>query len=316
MSFQIKMEPKVSVIVPVLNRENLIERCLDSIVNQTVKPFEIIVVDNGSTDSTVNVIERWIESNQEKDISLKLLHQSVKGACMARQKGLEMATGDYVSFFDSDDEMHLDLIEKTINGIINYPDSDIICWKCRINHLDGLKRIPNFMPLKPFEGHLVHAFLMTSNWLAKRSYVLKNGGWSKRIFVWDDFELGLRLLLPNPVITPINEVLAEIYSQEDSITGTDFSSKEGQWETTINELERVAQASNHVSKDKIIKILNYRRAILAAHYYKEGNIKGAEKLMKEALSKASFKNKFFLKFSYYYTRHGLRGAWRLIRSFY
>lgn len=305
------MEKKISVIVPVYNRENLILRCLDSIVNQISKPDEIIVVDNGSTDHTYNVIKIYIERNPI-EINIRLISESRKGASRARQTGLENAIGEYVIFFDSDDEMSPVLIKRVREKLKETPVVDIICWKNRIHMLNGKTRIPPFNIKSPVENHLIHTLLRTLGYAVRKDFLMKAGGWVKTLNVWDDLELGLRLLLADPSIVGIKEILTEIYSQEESITGSNFSSKEGEWEFTLSEMEKENEKHDHPRKEKIRKILNYRKVILAAFYYRENNVEASRRLLKEALSPRSLKDKLLLKFSYHYTRKGLRGAWRIV----
>lgn len=308
--------PDISIIVPAWNREDLIERCLDSVLTQTMKPYELIVVDNASTDKTYETVENWMKRHGDSGMVFKLLKECRKGAWAARQTGLENASGEYMIFFDSDDIMKPSLIEKAISEIQNHSCIDIVCWKACIHQLDGNKKIPPFIFLKPLEGHLIHTLLRPQGYIVKKDFIEKAKGWSKPLEVWNDLELGLRLLINNPSIAGIDEILADIYAQEESITGRDFSSKEGAWEKTLDEMEIVANTSNYPQKNKIKKILNYRRAILAAHYYRENNIKGAEKLISKTVRDTSFFERLLLKFSYHFTRFGLRGAWRIVGNFY
>ncbi|MCH5241291.1 MAG: glycosyltransferase family 2 protein [Muribaculaceae bacterium] len=308
--------PKISIIVPVWNRQDLIERCLDSILNQTVKPYEVIVVDNGSTDRTFEKVDHWMQKNSEKGIRFKLLSEPKSGACQARQKGLENSEGEFINFFDSDDEMRPALLETAINKIQENPKSHIICWSCRINLLDGSKKIPTVINKNLLESHLVHALLRPQGYIVRKDFLINAGGWSKPIKVWNDYELGLRLLLKEPSIIFVNQQLAEIYSQTESITGKNFSSKHGEWEKTLNEMEKVVDSSNHSQKKKIKKILDYRRVILAAHYYREGKIKEGKDLYRKTIKNKLFGEKLYLKFSYNFTRYGFRGAWRIVRFFY
>lgn len=303
----------ISVIVPVYNREDLILRCLDSIFQQTIPPQELIIVDNNSTDSTYEIVKKWIQSHKGNSVHFKLIQEEKKGACNARQKGLENAEGEYLIFFDSDDVMIQNLIEKAKDKLEEGPEIDIVCWKARIHLLDGYIRTPKFMPETPLEGHLIHTLLRPQSYIIKKEFLKKVGGWSKPIKVWNDYELGLRILLNNPEIRGIPEVLAVIYSQEISITGKNFSSKEGQWEETLLEMEFTNKSLKSPNKVKIQKILNYRRAILAAHYYREGNKKGAIKLITATLKDKNIFEKIILNLSYLYTRMGLRGVWRLVR---
>lgn len=310
------MNSKVSVIVPVFNRENLIERTLNSILCQTIPPDELIVVDNNSTDKSYKVVESWMNRNSHSGIKFQLLKQETIGAAPTRQKGLENAGNDYVIFFDSDDEMLPSLIEKTRGKLNSNPDIDIICWKCGIRQLNGSYRIPPFDPANPLENHLIHTLLRPQGYMVKKTFLENVGGWTKDIKVWNDFELGLRLLINHPKLGSINEILAEIHAQEESITGINFSHKEGEWEKTLDEMHRVIMGSQHFAKEKIIRILDYRRSVLAAHYYLEGNKTGAKRLLQDTFKSKSLWDVFLLKFAYHYTKKGLRGAYRLLRPFY
>lgn len=309
------MRPKISVIVPVYNREWLVVRCLDSIAAQRSRPDELIVVDNNSTDNTYKTVEEWMRNHSDSGISFKLLKQQERGACQARQKGLDEAAGDFICFFDSDDEMREDLISMATQRIEENPDCDIVCRKVRFHLLDGTIKVPPFDLKDPIENHLIHALLRTQGYIVRKEFLEKAGGWGKDIKTWNDYELGLRLLLGNPKIKGIDKIQVEIYSQEDSITGKDFSSKEGLWEKTLEEMRKENEACSHPQKDRINKILNYREAILAAHYFKEGNKEGARRLMDKLLKNKSAKEKGLLKFAYYFTRRGFRGAWRIVRIF-
>lgn len=99
---------KVSVIIPVYNVENYLRQCLDSVVNQTLEGIEIICVDDGSTDSSPDILEEYASN----DSRIKILHQRNRFAGIARNTGLSQANGEYVIFWDSDDYFKLDALEK------------------------------------------------------------------------------------------------------------------------------------------------------------------------------------------------------------
>lgn len=306
----------MSVVVPVYNREKLVLRCLESILHQIRTPEELIVVDNNSTDCTYSEVRRWMNYHSDSGIHFKLFIEPKKGACAAREKGLKNAQGEYVIFFDSDDEMRPNLLEEATKEIEKDSALDLVCWPCEIEGLDSTMRCPPFDPTEPLENHLIHALLRPQGYMIRKSVIEKAGGWKKDISVWNDYELGLRILLQNPKILGIRKILAHIYSQEESITGKDFSSKEGQWEKTIEEMEVEAATSGHDRKRMIKKILNYRRVILAAHYHREGNQEGAQRLKEVALRNGGVIENILLRFSYHYTRLGLRGVWRLVGGIY
>ena len=100
---------KVTVIIPMHNSSKHIEECLESVINQTYKNLEIIVVDDASTDNSLELVKN-IEDNRIKLIELR---ENV-GAGIARNKGIEVASGDYISFLDSDDYWVLDKIERQV----------------------------------------------------------------------------------------------------------------------------------------------------------------------------------------------------------
>ncbi|MDR1375539.1 MAG: glycosyltransferase [Holosporaceae bacterium] len=102
------MHSKVSVIVPVYNGGALLSRCLDSLTNQTLKNIEIICVNDGSTDNSREILERYAT----KDSRIKILHQENLGQGTARNVGMDAANGEYLGFVDADDWIELDYFEK------------------------------------------------------------------------------------------------------------------------------------------------------------------------------------------------------------
>jgi|GEM_PF-5706169 len=104
---------KVSVIITAWNEERYIAECILSVINQTYKDLEIIVVNDGSSDGTLQVIEKLIDKN--KQIPIKLLSQSNKGPGEARNLGLAHATGKYIKFVDGDDTMHPQALEIMVD---------------------------------------------------------------------------------------------------------------------------------------------------------------------------------------------------------
>ena len=114
--------PLVSVIVPVYNVAPYLEQCLDSIVNQTYRNLEIILVDDGSTDESGAICDRYAE----QDSRIKVVHQKNKGLSGARNSGLDIASGEYVIFIDSDDYIWGGTIEGYISRFSQYADLDMI----------------------------------------------------------------------------------------------------------------------------------------------------------------------------------------------
>lgn len=112
---------KISVVIPVYNVEKYLSECLDSVVNQTYKNLQIILVDDGSTDFSGKICDVYAE----KDNRITVVHQKNAGAGAAKNTGLELIDGDYFSIIDSDDYIELDMYEKMVNSLEKY-NADIV----------------------------------------------------------------------------------------------------------------------------------------------------------------------------------------------
>ena len=107
---------KVSVIVPVYNAEKYVSKCFDSLVNQSLKDIEIIVIDDGSTDKTQEIVKDYAN----KDGRIKIITQTNQKQGAARNRGLEIAQGEYVTFVDADDWIDGDYLEKMYKAVKKY----------------------------------------------------------------------------------------------------------------------------------------------------------------------------------------------------
>ena len=114
---------KISIIIPVYNVEKYLQECLDSILNQTFGDYEIICVDDGSTDSSNNILEEY----KKKDPRFIVVHQDNQGAAAARNKGIELAKGEYIQFLDSDDYFEPDMLEKLYSAAIKNNADMVVC---------------------------------------------------------------------------------------------------------------------------------------------------------------------------------------------
>lgn len=97
--------PLVSIIVPVYNREKMVSRALDSLVAQSYRPLEIVLIDDGSSDNTYQVLNRWAEGHVKSNLTVIVLKQDNLGAPSARNLGIQNASGRYLQFLDSDDTL-------------------------------------------------------------------------------------------------------------------------------------------------------------------------------------------------------------------
>lgn len=121
--------PIISVIITTYNRADLIQRAIISVLNQTYKDFELIIVDDGSIDNTKEIIEKF----KNKDSRIKYFYQENQGWPSALNKGLSLAQGEYIAFLDSDDEWLPQKLEKQIEVFENNLSVGLVaCWAFRI----------------------------------------------------------------------------------------------------------------------------------------------------------------------------------------
>ncbi len=114
---------KISIVVPIYNAEKYLDRCIQSILNQSYKDLEIILIDDGSTDSSNKICNNY----QKRDNRIKFISQKNEGVSAARNRGISEATGEFIGFVDSDDYIQPNMYE-TLYGLINKYNCDIsIC---------------------------------------------------------------------------------------------------------------------------------------------------------------------------------------------
>ena len=104
----------VTVVLPIYNVEKYLDRCIESVVNQTYRNIEILMIDDGSTDNCPEICDEWAK----KDCRIKVVHKENQGLGMARNTGIENAQGEYICFFDSDDFIAAETVEKAYNKAI------------------------------------------------------------------------------------------------------------------------------------------------------------------------------------------------------
>lgn len=129
------LNPVVSVIVPVYKVEKYLDRCVQSILNQTMKDFELILIDDGSPDKCGMICDNW----KNKDARIKVIHKENGGLSSARNAGLSIAKGDYIAFIDSDDWVSVDYLEYLYYLIEKYKVDYVECVLYPIHHYEMKK---------------------------------------------------------------------------------------------------------------------------------------------------------------------------------
>ena len=122
------MKDKISIIVPAYNSEKYIEKCLESLINQTYKNIEILIIDNNSTDNTANICNKYVMKNK----NIKYLFCETKGASAARNYGIKNSSGEFICFIDADDYIEINYCECLFNAIKKNNADVCICGIRRI----------------------------------------------------------------------------------------------------------------------------------------------------------------------------------------
>ena len=125
------MQPLISVIIPVYNVEKHLNKCLDSIINQTYKNLEIIIINDGSKDASAEICREYAE----KDNRIVFVSRENRGVSATRNEGIELAHGDYFSFIDADDYLELDAYEYLLN-IVEKHNVDAVNYEHFITFTD------------------------------------------------------------------------------------------------------------------------------------------------------------------------------------
>lgn len=210
----------VSVIIPTYNRAHLIERSIRSVLNQTYENFELLVIDDGSTDNTQEVVEAI------RDDRIRYIRcEENGGAAKARNRGIAEAKYDYIAFQDSDDEWHTDKLERQMKVLTEASeDVGLVYCEYHYNGLNGLEDIsPNRdIPLEQKSGNIFPQLLSgnmigTPVMLVKKECFEKVGVFNENFPCMEDYELVLRIAKEYR-IEFIPEVLMEVYANYQSVT--------------------------------------------------------------------------------------------------
>jgi len=265
--------PKVSIILPTYNRAHIIEKAIQSVLNQTYQDFEIIIIDDGSKDDTKKIIRGF----QEKDNRIKYIRfEENKGAAAARNAGIKMSKGEYITFQDSDDEWVIDKLEKQMK-VIETSSENIVVY-CGFWRIDGDEKtyIPD-IKISNREGN-IHKELLKGNFVDTPSILLpkknleKIGMFDENLLRLQDWDLSIRLSKYYN-FKLIDEPLYISYLLSDSISAND--------ETFIPSIRIILfKYLDKINKDfkKNRKTWSIKLNSIAKYYLDNNDIKKARQL--------------------------------------
>ena len=262
-------ENKISVVIPTYNSQNYIIRALDSVINQSRSPDEIIISDDGSRDNTLIVIKNWIKNN--KKISIKILKNDHSGPGAARNIGIKNASHCWISFLDSDDTWRYDKIELVKKVILKEHQLNFITHLEYHRSISGVKslisnRLKKLITTKKIfslekELYLSNLF-STSAVTIKKELLSRFGFFDEKLDNAQDYDLWLKLS-KKINLKVILKPLSTYYSSKDSITSRPFSKR------IKCELIICFRYKNNVSLS--LFILKFLKILFSKRWFKQKN---------------------------------------------
>ncbi|HEY6347378.1 MAG TPA: glycosyltransferase family 2 protein [Bryobacteraceae bacterium] len=265
--------PAVSVVVPLFNKERYIRRCLESVCRQTMPDFEVIVVDDGSSDSSAEMAEGMADSRT------RVVRQENRGGGGARNRGIREARGELIAFLDADDEWRPEFLEAVMDLGRAYPEAGILATGYR-RYRDGSWDMETTLA-GPSSGHrrLIRNYLSlamkgnpvcSSNTAIPQRVLAEIGGFPEGERYGEDRDLWVRVTLKYPVAYDVR--ILSIYHSEALGRVLDQRLPEPPLPPAVPTLRR-ALKENRVPADKLAEVRLYSDAIQMQCFYAQLHIR-------------------------------------------
>ena len=277
---------KVSIIVPVYNTSNYLDKCISSILNQSYKNIEIIIIDDGSTDNSLDILKKY----EKQDNRIKVLAQKNQGQGVARNYGLKEATGEYICFVDSDDRIDQLMVEKLLQNI-KKEDSDFSSCLIAFEDKKEIKIYRKQFDVEYLEGddqikdsyQVKNIFPIPCNKIYKTKFLKENNIYFPEIRKNEDMLFIHKVVLYSKRCSFVNEVLYYAYRREGStsrkVTVENIKNMIELLEIDKKNLESLGKYEKFSKEYKSFYIRAIFNVYLQGIYYKSIEIKEVEKYM-------------------------------------
>lgn len=259
------MNPLVSIIIPNYNSELFLEACLKSAINQTYPNIEVIIVDDGSQDKSLDIISRYEKS--ESTVFLYRRNRLPKGAPTCRNIGIAKAKGDYIMFLDSDDLIKENKVESQIN-ILNGSTSDIALCNCYLFWSNDLKKLEKLYVkdssfIAPAMDWIVELlisgrFVTLHSWLVPKNIIEKTGFWNESLTKNQDGEYFIRIINNTEKIKFVTDT--DVYYRKGIFSSITASNTKGKAESVLRSLD------TYVDVFEERKPMKYQKALSKLFY--------------------------------------------------
>lgn len=251
------MNPFFSVIITLFNKEALIKSTVESVLNQTFEDFEIIIINDGSTDNSLEVI------NLFNDQKIKIFTTKNQGASQSRNKGIELASANYIALLDGDDLWNKNYLDEMYKAISTYKHLSVFC--CGLVQKYTNKCVPvnyNFIPKQKYEVHnyfktsLKFSILSSSSIVFKKEIIKTIGAFDSAIVSGQDTDMWIRIGLHYDILF-INKNLAFYRHIPNSLSNTTFEASKKPTFEKYKDLEK-----NNKDLKKFLDLNRYSLAIM------------------------------------------------------
>ena len=251
----------VSIIVPIYIVEKEIDRCIQSIINQTHKNIEIILVDDGSPDNCPALCDNYAQVDKR----IRVIHKKNGGLSDARNAGLRIATGEYILYVDSDDYIELDACERLLASVDD--DIDFVVGVCKEIHQSSIiyQKHSNIKPGKKYKAKdFVLESIKFNEWYApawlnlyNREFLIKNNLYYKKGYIYEDIEMLPRLFLAANNIVYVDYSFYNYVIRENSIMTSENTSEKAQMSLDIfsNWFELLKKVHDHEYQKKLYGVM-------------------------------------------------------------
>ena len=210
--------PFFTVIIPLYNKENFIENTLNSVLNQNFNDFEVIIVNDGSTDKSEKKIQQF------NDVRIKYIRQENQGVSVARNLGISMATSNFITFIDADDYWFPEFLQEMFNNINQFQEQKVFSGATEVETSMGkfssqysIEKSKECQVVNYFDASINTTVICTSCAVFHKSVFEKVGNFDNNIKIGEDTDLWIRIGLVYPVVFS-SKILARYVFDENSLS--------------------------------------------------------------------------------------------------
>lgn len=282
--------PKISVVIPLYNKGFIVSKTLESVINQTFIDFEIIIVNDGSTDDSVAIVERF------KDERILLFHQKNKGAAAARNLGIEKARGELIAFLDADDIWEANHLEELFQLYTDFPGCGMYCSRYTMKISNNKTIAIDYLPelINDFRGIVIDYFKASLHYrvgltsaVSIPKSILNKYNFNTDVSSGQDLELFTKIAIHFPVAITNKVTMQYDFSTNNHLSKTPITKKK---------LLDLNQFRLDEEKNKSLReFLDLYRVEYAVNFRVFGDTETAEKYLQNVTSVIPWKTKILLK---------------------